>query len=96
MGCAQSAPGIDNAGTAVRKSGSGSAVVATFRTHMFPMANFLFLGNDEIEIKLQRDRLTAKDEIKVLLLDSGKSGKVRYSYRCIVSQMLSIFHSRRS
>ena len=42
---------------------------------LFPSA--LTLGNEEIESQLRRDKVMAKNEIKMLLLGAGESGKVR-------------------
>lgn len=39
-------------------------------------SNSFFVGNDEIENQLRRDRMMAKNEIKMLLLGAGESGKV--------------------
>jgi len=54
------------------------------------MADFLFLGNDEIESQLTRDRLTTKDEIKMLLLEAGEPGKVHQPYHHIPSYILTV------
>ena len=39
--------------------------------------SYLLSGNDAIENQLKRDRMMAKNEIKMLLLGAGESGKVR-------------------
>jgi hypothetical protein len=38
-----------------------------------------FTGNEEIENQLRRDKVMAKNEIKMLLLGAGESGKVSLS-----------------
>lgn len=47
--------------------------------------DIILTGNDEIENQLKRDRLMAKNEIKMLLLGAGESGKVGCCPYCVAS-----------
>ena len=69
MGCVQST-GVDDEAKARE---STSPILSSF-IHTLS-------GNDEIENQLKRDRMMAKNEIKMLLLGAGESGKVSSSSR---------------
>lgn len=55
----------------------------------------LLSGNDEIENQLKRDRMMAKNEIKMLLLGAGESGKVSGTISVFFLQKAHAAHSRR-
>jgi len=68
MGCVQSTGVDDEAKARECTSPIPSSLIHTFS------------GNDEIESQLKRDRMMAKNEIKMLLLGAGESGKVRFVF----------------
>jgi len=70
MGCVQSSA-VDSEAKASQCSPCFSPAIAI--THPF----YAIAGNDEIESQLKKDRIMAKNEIKMLLLGAGESGKVR-------------------
>ena len=82
MGCAQSNAYDDEA----------KARTSIFIFLHFPSTLFLnyLTGNDEIENQIKRDRLRAKNEIKMLLLGAGESGKVWFSGKHPIQYSLNV------
>jgi guanine nucleotide-binding protein G(i) subunit alpha len=71
MGCVQSSAVDEEAKARVYPSFPS---LPQGRLRLFPF--FLTSGNEEIESQLRRDKVMAKNEIKMLLLGAGESGKV--------------------
>ncbi|KAJ3874249.1 guanine nucleotide binding protein alpha subunit [Lentinula edodes] len=94
MGCAQSS-GIDDEAKALPSlSRRRTSLLYPTTTANFPSLcvrhlppTFVTTGNDEIENQLRRDRMMAKNEIKMLLLGAGESGK-----STVLKQMKLIHH----
>jgi len=61
--------------------------VSCFIPITFPLLTVVDAGNEEIESQLKRDRILAKNEIKMLLLGAGESGK-----STVLKQMKLIHH----
>jgi hypothetical protein len=58
-----------------------------FTPHSFGLSPLLHIaGNEEIESQLRRDKVMAKNEIKMLLLGAGESGKV-YSHNASINAL---------
>ena len=70
MGCVQSSA-VDSEAKA-----SQSFLCSSSRKHSYSSPPCAIAGNDEIESQLKKDRMMAKNEIKMLLLGAGESGKV--------------------
>ena len=77
MGCVQSS-GVDDEA----KARKWAVPPFTNREGLALILTYSATGNDEIESQLKRDRMMAKNEIKMLLLGAGESGKVCLIHLC--------------